>query len=863
MKDYKYGNPYKFKSLELFVSTERMANKQLKFRNVFDVNEIDYLRFQFLFYNKLFDEEDWSAKFKLIVTDEEGNEKCNLNQNMKVKKTQNTVAFKKGWGTDNFGGFWGVGKYKLSAYVDNEFVAKKFFYIYNNGVVSHSFNPYFEVEELKFFESSKELPKKKKYLKVFKKDTTRYIWIDFNIKNKFKKNWTNEIFINIFDDAGQLKTTLREEYLVDVAKNSKIHLFTGWGNQEGGSWEDDKYFVNVVFMDTLVASSSFEMGEENVAGVPKMNIGETKTFLQQEVEEVENKEKTLDELLANLNELIGLKQIKKKIIEHLDYIDFIKLRKEKGFNENEKLSLHSVFTGNPGTGKTTVVKLLGGIYKEMGLLTKGHVNEVDRSVLVGEFIGQTAPKVKKAIEKARGGILFIDEAYALFRSKDDEKDFGREVIEILIKEMSDGIGDIAIMFAGYPKEMKIFIDSNPGLKSRVSSYFNFPDYLPDELVAIAEFAAKKQDVKITPDALKIIRKILVEAYRNRDYSFGNARFAHALIDRAKMNMGLRIVKKTDFKKLTKKEISTITKADAQKLVHTSTISSVEIDMDSNLLAESLDELNALVGLEKIKDNVSELVKLVRYYREIGKDVLNSFSMHTIFTGNPGTGKTTIARILGKIYKALGLLERGHVVETDREGMIAGFIGQTAIKTKAMIDKAMGGVLFIDEAYGLTGGGQNSYGSEAIEVILKNMEDKRGKFAVIAAGYPDNMDVFIKANPGLMSRFDKILHFRDYTVDELFVIAKIMLEEFSLSFDDKSTVFFKNYLNEISINRDKYFGNAREVRKLVEDIARKQNLRMADSEKEFRTEENIKTVLIEDVQHLKIDKPKGKSIGFAI
>lgn len=861
MQDYKYGKPYKFKSLDLYVSTEWMADKQMKYRNVFDVNEIDYLRFEFSIYNKLFDEEDWSAEFTLKVHDNKGVELCNLSKKEDINKTQNVVNFQKGWGTDNIAGFWKEGTYKLSCYVDGEQLNSKEFYIYNVGVVSQTFNPYFDVESLNFFEGPHDIPDVKDYLKVFKKDSTRYVWLDLNINNKYKENWKCEIFVNIYDDAGQLKTKIREEYLIDVKKNKKISMYTGWGNVEGGSWKDDKYFVNIVFMDTLIASSSFEMGKENVSGESELIVGQMNSILQREVGEVENKDKNLDELLNNLNQLIGLNEIKKKITEHLNYLDFIKLRKENGFKEEEKTSLHSVFTGNPGTGKTTVVKLLGEIYHQMGLLSKGHVNEVDRSILVGEFIGQTAPKVKKAIDEARGGILFIDEAYALYRSKDDDKDFGREVIEILIKEMSDGPGDIAIMFAGYPKEMQIFLDSNSGLKSRVSSYFNFPDYTPDELVEIANYAANKKDVKISSEALEIIRKILIDAYRDRDYAFGNARFAHALIDSAKMNMGLRIVGRKDFKKLTKDEISTITIDDVQKLIKTKSNGVVNIDIDEPLLAESLAELNSLTGLEKVKTNVNELVKLVRYYREIGKDVLNSFSMHAIFTGNPGTGKTTVARILGKIYKSLGLLERGHIVETDREGLIAGYVGQTAIKTKEMIDRAMGGVLFIDEAYGLTGNSKNSFGSDAIEVILKNMEDNRGKFAIIAAGYPDNMDEFIRSNPGLMSRFDKVLHFRDYEAQELFSISKIMLSGFSLNFDQQSSVFFENYVNELIQLRDKYFGNAREVRKVIEDISRRQNLRMADMRKEDRTEENIRTITIEDVKHLIFEKPIAKSFGF--
>lgn len=177
--------------------------------------------------------------------------------------------------------------------------------------------------------------------------------------------------------------------------------------------------------------------------------------------------------------------MKKEVKNHIDYLNFLKLRQERGFQDSERINLHSVFTGNPGTGKTTVVKLLGQIYKSMGLLSKGHVKEVDRSQLIGEYIGQTAPKVKKAIEEAKGGILFIDEAYSLAREADDSKDFGKEAIEVLIKEMSDGSKDLAIMVAGYPHEMEVFLKSNPGMRSRFANYFHFEDYLPDELHSIA------------------------------------------------------------------------------------------------------------------------------------------------------------------------------------------------------------------------------------------------------------------------------------------------------------------------------------------------------------------------------------------
>jgi len=854
---------YKYKSLKLYSSSEWMVDSTKKYRRVYDKSEVTYLRTELSFYNKKFDESDWKAKITIKTyetSEKKRKEICNLNKDIIVKKTDNIAYVYESWGVENPGGYWKAGKYICEAYIDDKIVGTQEFFIYDIGLVTQEDNPYFDVVLLKLYEADFDGWKQseRKYFKEFNKKDTKYIWVEMSIKVKTNKEFNFEYFVNFYDDAGQYKAKIDSLKLVENGNKDEIIIFErGWGNSSPGSWKDDKYSVEIVFMDTLIASATFVMGENNVEG--ELNVSKTSRV---DAETKEDNE-TLEDLLANFNSLIGLNTIKQKVKDHITYIDFLKLRRERGFKDTEDITLHSVFTGNPGTGKTTVVKLLGKIYKKKGLLSKGHVHEVDRAELVGEFIGQTAPKVKDAIKEARGGILFIDEAYMLVRSKEDKKDFGKEVIEVLVKEMSDGEGDIAIMMAGYPKETMFMINSNPGLKSRIKYFFHFDDYTPNELHEIAEYAANKRNVKLTENASDLLNKILTEAYRNRDYTFGNARFAYSLIDEGKMNMGLRIMQSKDIEKLTEEELSVITSEDINRIESVKSKSIVKIPVDEDLLKEALDEMNSLVGMAEIKNEVNELIKLVRFYKETGKDVLNKFSLHAIFSGNPGTGKTTLARIFGKIYKALGLLERGHIIETGKDGLVAGYVGQTALKTKEKIDQALGGVLFIDEAYALAGGGQYNYGNEAIEVILKNMEDNRGKFAVIVAGYPGNMETFLKTNPGLKSRFDKTLVFEDYKPETLYEICLMMLKEEDLSPDKNAEEHIKTYIKSLYLKRDKYFGNARAIRKIVEEAIRKQNLRMASVPARSRTAKALKTLTLEDVKTIEINKKLGATdnIGF--
>lgn len=866
---------YLFRSTKVYTATEWLADNRKKYRSVFDVNECSYVYCEFSFFNLEFRRSDWFLKMTLVCTDQDKKEVCRLKCDRNVSKNNNVAYVREGWGTKIKGSFWKKGTYKWEAYIEDELVAEKYFYIYDFGKVSDSINPYFDIEKLKLYEGpeSNSRVELRRYYNQFNYKDTRYVWVELACRNKIQNvnYWTCELNFNFRTSSNLLKGSINKLFFI-YPQDEGFNVNIGWGSDKADSWSKDDYFLDILFMDQLILSKKIIFGDDYVLAkdedfkIDRPKLAITTGDAQHKKQIKLGDEASLEKVLADLNNLIGLTEVKEKVKEYSKYLQFISLRKEKGVTDQEKINLHAVFKGNPGTGKTTVARKLGKIYKELGLLSKGHVHEVDRTDLIAEFIGQTAPKTKAAIKKAKGGILFIDEAYALARKDDDSKDFGKEAIEILLKELSDG-DDIAIIVAGYPDEMDYFIESNPGLKSRFNMTFDFADYLPQELMEIAEYSAGKKSIRFSDDAKEAFYKMVVEAYRSRDKFFGNARLMNTLVDECKMNLGLRVMTASDPATLSVENLSTIELEDVEKLNLKKAKNLPDIPIDEELLKESLDKLEQMIGLEKVKQEVKELVKLVRFYKETDKDVRQNFSLHSVFTGNPGTGKTTVARILALVFKSLGIIERGNLVECDRQSLVGGYVGQTAIKTGQVIDSAMGGVLFIDEAYSLTEGGGSDYGKEAIEIVLKRMEDFRGQFIVIAAGYTQNMKHFLESNPGLKSRFDRIFQFEDFNQEQLVEIAMNQFKEHQLKLDKKAESKLNELIKDLLASKDEYFGNGRSVRKVVEEAVRKQHVRLAEIAHDKRTAKMIQSLKAEDLQDISVDdktKPDHlPGIGFRL
>jgi SpoVK/Ycf46/Vps4 family AAA+-type ATPase len=268
-----------------------------------------------------------------------------------------------------------------------------------------------------------------------------------------------------------------------------------------------------------------------------------------------NEKESLNEVLNELETLIGLDDVKQEVISLINYIKIQKEREKIGLKSSQ-VSYHCVFTGSPGTGKTTIARIVAKIYMHLGILKKGHLVETDRSGLVAEYLGQTAVKVNKTVDSALDGVLFIDEAYSLVGENKD--DFGKEAVATLIKRMEDDRDKLILILAGYTQEMKTFIDTNPGFKSRFNRYIEFKDYSPDELEAIYKLQCSKLDYILTDDADKKLREIVATAFATRDKFFGNGRFARNIFEKTLERQANRIA---SVPSLTKEILTTITVED--------------------------------------------------------------------------------------------------------------------------------------------------------------------------------------------------------------------------------------------------------------------------------------------------------------
>ena len=504
--------------------------------------------------------------------------------------------------------------------------------------------------------------------------------------------------------------------------------------------------------------------------------------------------------------LVGMDSVKKELISFYNIARLEKLREQKlGLSKNTSRSYNFVLYGNPGTGKTTVARIIGKVLYALGIRENDSFMEVDRSKLVSGYIGDTAIQVQKTLKEIKGGTLFIDEAYSLYK-KGDEKDFGKEAIDTLLKDMEDHRSEYSVIMAGYKMPMIDMLNhANPGFRSRFTYHIDIPDYSDEELLTIADNIAKSHHYKIEEKGYEALKKRI--AKERIDETFGNARFIRTVIDEAEAHLANRLAKMSNF---TQEDLTTLCAEDI-----------FPEENQGKGLDALLEELENLIGLHDVKETVQTLLDMISVQKdmeELGISTGNEIgTLHMSFKGNAGTGKTTVARLLGKILGEMGVLKRGDIfVEVKREDLVGQYQGHTAAKVKDVVRSAMGGVLFIDEAYALVNGDGDSFGKEAVNALVAEMENHRDSLVVILAGYTSDIDRFLAENQGLRSRVTRDLFFEDYTLEEMVQMFKKQVKSGGFRMEEELDADIAELLlTKMQETAD--FGNGRGVRNVFEKV----------------------------------------------
>ncbi len=517
-----------------------------------------------------------------------------------------------------------------------------------------------------------------------------------------------------------------------------------------------------------------------------------------------------------LAEMVGMDELKQKLQSNINYYQSwhssqkIRLAAESVTaldrlyhppKQGPVESLHIALMGNPGTGKTTVAEIIGEIYRDAGVLETGHTVKVTRTDLVAGYIGQTAIKTREKIEQARGGVLFIDEAYSLVQDENDA--FGREACTTLLEAMTALKSELMVIVAGYPAEIKQLIKSNPGFDSRFDTKITLPDLLPEQLmnVFLQQCIQHEPTIDLTSALKAALPDFFKELYTSRAEDFANAR---TVIDHIFRPMVKNLFHKPLDVLKPQADITHIP-VSYQKLFS---------DAQQQKKPAPLVELNALIGLNGVKQQITKLIAelendLAR--KQHGIAIQPLAPGHYLFSGNPGTGKTTVARLMARQFKHMGLLPSDKLIERSASDLIGQYVGSTENAVRTLLDEALGGVLFIDEAHQLAN--EQGYGQNALAPFTAFMETHKLNICIIFAGYGDGLKRLLRLDPGFNRRFTPI-QFDDFTAAELTATFFHGAAESGYQVSPDIELRMQALFSWMYENKGEQFGNAGTTRQLL-------------------------------------------------
>lgn len=680
-----------------------------------------------------------------------------------------------------------------------------------------------EAKSIRMFNLEESLNSQKKtYLIQFDESIATYIAAEAIIKNPFFKSdnrLLSGLTIWYFED----EEIGRNDFNLMLKKEWEfVEFVQSWGTPIPGFWKCGEVRIEIFLANQQIIKHYFQIGTQEVINFldeneqpdsysNKQNTQQPKKL--EQLQKTNSDNNSIKSLFEEFDNLVGLHNLKQSLRDFISYLEFVKERKAKGIETNENISANCIFLGNPGTGKTTVARILGRFFKAIGLLKNGHVVEVDRASLIGEYIGETAQKTEKVINQALGGILFIDEAYSLKRDK-NSNDFGQEAIDIILKRMEDYKDKFFVIAAGYPELMEKFINSNPGLKSRFTHHFYFDDYNSSELAEIFKIFSEKEKYSFNEDAEKFLIEKLDSLIDNTDGSFGNARFIRNLFSETKIELSKRYHLLEDEEK-DFYSLNTILISDIQSAWLNINNRNNSVVKSNEKIDRYVNEINNLVGLSSVKTTFNRIIASIKVDKLKSEKSISSVhkTYNSIFIAEPGSGTSTVARLFAKSLFASNKLSKGQLIEID-SSLFSGLSKLDAYLTMdELFKKLSGNVILVND---VTASLQclKHFSDSLLQYFLKKLYLMNDEVTAILSGTREEIEIIIESFPVLESQFPNKFEFEPYTNRQLLEIALSICQKKNYQLDEGAWQQLLELIDEMRQGKNRNFYNARSIKELL-------------------------------------------------
>ena len=681
----------------------------------------------------------------------------------------------------------------------------------------------YEINSGRMFNLEESLQSQKRtYLLQFDELRTSYVAAEIILKNpdyNVKHSVNNGLTIWYLED----EEVGRNAFTLEINTEWEfVEFVQSWGTPLPGFWKQGEGRVEILLENNLILKQDFQVGlDEIIDFTIDSIIAEEFSNKQstQQPKKIEQLHKTsydkipLSSLFAEFESLVGLTNLKQSLKDFITYLDFVNERKKLGIETEDSISAKCIFLGNPGTGKTSVARLLGKFFKSIGILEHGHVIEVDRAELVGEYIGETAQKTEKVINQALGGILFIDEAYSL-KKENSGQDFGQEAIDIILKRMEDYKNKFFVIAAGYPLPMQNFLESNPGLKSRFTHFFTFDDYTAEELTLIYKIFSAKDKYVVHKDTEAFLTERLESICINADATFGNARFVRNLFNETKVQLSKRYQlleeNEKDFTAL-----NTLHKEDVYTAFANLDNRSNNTKSNEKKVDKYINEVNNLVGLDDVKivfNKILASIKVDKHKKERSISLIHK-NLNSLFISEPGSGTTTVARLYAKSLKESERLTKGLLFEIDSST----FYGLSKIDAYLMMDELfknlLGNVILVNDISAALQC-SNDFSDSLLQYFLKKLYLINDDVVALLSGTKEEIENLINDFPVLENQFPNVFNFESYSTRQLLEISLSICQKKNYQLDEGAWQQMLELIDNLRKEKRKNFYNTRTIKEIL-------------------------------------------------